>query len=285
MGLMMTIPKALITAAGRSQRHLPLQTIVEENGYPRSVLSHLVDEAASAGIEEIGVVIVPEDRELYSRAAEGARGRITFLEQAEPLGYGHAISCGREFLGEDPFLLMVSDHIYTSKDATKSCARQLVDFAAAEGCPVSAVQSTHEGSLFSFGAVGGHLYEGRQGVYLVEKVLEKPTPTLAEQELLVPGLRVGHYLCFFGMHVLTAEILRTVCQLVQDAENPKSINLATALDAAAGSERLLAQELAGRRFDLQRPHGLLHAQLALALQGTQREEVLSELVSLLADSR
>ena len=38
---------------------------------------------------------------------------------------------------------------------------------------------------------------------LIDKVIEKPTPTIAEQKLIIPGLRAGHYLCFFGMHVLS----------------------------------------------------------------------------------
>jgi len=59
---------------------------------------------------------------------------------------------------------------------------------------------------------------GDRGLYEIEKVLEKPTPTLAEEELIVPGLRAGHYLCFFGMHVLTP----TVFELLESlGERPR----------------------------------------------------------------
>ena len=279
----MHIPKALVTAAGRNQRHLPLQTVVDREGYPRSVLIQLIEEAVSAGIEAIGVVVSPGDAELYHRAAGDQARHLTFIEQSEPRGYGDAIHCGRDFLGDDNFLLMVSDHLYISRDPARSCAKQLVDFALAERCAISAVQSTHESNLSSFGAVGGRLFDGRTGIYEVERVIEKPTPTQAEQELLVPGLRVGHYLCFFGMHVITPSVLGALGRRLAEAADPRTVSLAGALDGLDGKERYLAAELAGRRFDLDARYGLLTAQLALALDGGQRSEILAQIVALLAD--
>jgi UTP--glucose-1-phosphate uridylyltransferase len=281
----MTISKALITAAGRNQRQLPLQTIVDREGYPRSVLTQLVEEAVSAGIESVGIVVSPGDAELYHRAAGEHAKRITFIEQEKPDGYGAAIHRGREFLGGDHFLLMVSDHLYISGDPAKSCARQLVEAAAAERCVVSAVQSTHESNLSSFGAVGGRLFDGRTGIYEIESVIEKPTPTQAEQQLLVPGLRMGHYLCFFGMHVLSPLVVDILGGLLKSAPDPRSVSLSSALQALDGKERHLAVELHGRRFDLDERYGLLTAQLALALDGEQRAEILAKIVSLLADIR
>lgn len=281
----MTITKALITAAGRDQRQLPLQTIVDREGYPRSVLAQLIDEAVSAGIESVGIVVSPGDAKLFHRAAGDHAKRLTFIEQESPAGYGDAIHKGREFLGGDPFLLMVSDHLYISGDPSKSCAKQLVEVAAAERCVVSAVQSTHEGNLSSFGAVGGKLFDGRPGIYEVESVVEKPTPTQAEQQLVVPGLRMGHYLCFFGMHVLSPLVVELLGGLLKSAADPRSVSLSSALEALDGKERHLAVELKGRRFDLDERYGLLTAQLALALDGEQRAEILAKIVSLLADPR
>jgi UTP--glucose-1-phosphate uridylyltransferase len=83
----------------------------------------------------------------------------------------------------------------------------LVEIAAAENAAVSAVQATHESKLPYYGAVGGRLVPARKGLYEISRVLEKPTPTEAEQTLIVPGLRAGHYLCFFGMHVLTPIVM------------------------------------------------------------------------------
>jgi UTP--glucose-1-phosphate uridylyltransferase len=280
----MNITKALITAAGRSHRHLPLQTIADREGYPRSVLVQLIEEALSAGIDSIGVVVSPGDTEFYRRASGDHAGRLTFIEQDTPLGYGHAIHCGRPFLGDDHFLLMVSDHLYISRNRQKSCARQLVEIADVERCVVSAVQSTHESELSSFGAVGGRLYDGRPGFYQVERVLEKPTPTQAEQQLIVPGLRTGHYLCYFGMHVLTPGVMEILGRMLAEASDPKSVTLAAALNSLDARARYLA-ELAGRRYDLDERYGLLMAELALALDGDKSSEILTRIVSLLADQR
>jgi len=277
----MEIRKAVITAAGQSQRTLPLQTLVDRDGKTKTALAIIVGEALDAGVEEICIVVCPGDTESY-RAAAGAHGRhIEFVEQATPLGYGHAVWCARDFTGQSPFLLLVGDHLYLSRE-DKGCARQLVEVAAAETCAVSAVQATHESKLPYYGAIGGRLADQRAGVFLVSDVLEKPTPTVAEQKLIVPGLRAGHYLCFFGMHVLTPAVMAALGEDVAAAGRTGRVQLSAALARLAERERYLACELHGRRFDIGVKYGLLTAQLAFALSSPDRAEVLSGLVELLA---
>lgn len=276
----MEITKAIITAAGKSQRTLPLQTLVDRDGATKTALRILIEEILAAGIDEICVVVSSGDQAAYAAAAGGQGGRLQFVEQTVPRGYGHAVYCAREFVGREPFLLLVGDHLYLS-GAKNRCAQQLVEIAAAENSAVSAVQATHESKLPYYGAVGGHLVAGKKGLYQVLQVLEKPTPTEAEQKLIVPGLRAGHYLCFFGMHVLTAAVMDLLAEEVQQA-GQRSIQLTAALAKLAARERYLACELSGRRYDIGVKYGLLTAQLALALDGQDRDEVLSGLVELLA---
>jgi len=274
------IKKAIITAAGKAQRTLPLQTLVDRDGATKTALRIIIEEILSAGVEEICVVVCPGDQEAYAAAAGGCGGRLRFVEQGAALGYANAVLTARAFVGPAPFLLLVGDHLYVS-GATKSCAQQLVEIAQAENCAVSAVQATHESKLPYYGAVGGHLVPGRSGLYEISKVLEKPTPTEAEQQLIVPGLRAGHYLCFFGMHVLTPAAMDL---LEEEASRPsnRGSHISTALEKLASRERYLACELRGRRYDIGVKYGLLTAQLALALGGNDRDEVLSGLVELLA---
>lgn len=276
----MEIKKAIITAAGLTQRTLPLQTLVDRDGQTKTALRILVEEVFSAGIEAICVVVCPGDQDAYSAAAGHLRERLRFVEQHQALGYGHAVWCARQFAGGEPFLLLVGDHLYVS-GAPKRSAQQLVEMAAAEDCAVSAVQATHESKLPYYGAVGGHLVNGRKGLYEVAEVLEKPTPTEAEQRLIVPGLRTGHYLCFFGMHVLTPAVMDV---LVEDVAGTKtsSVQFTRALAGLARRERYLAFEVQARRYDIGVKYGLLAAQLALALDGEDRDEVLTGLVNLLA---
>jgi len=274
----MDIRKAVITAAGPSQRTLPLQTLVDRDGKTKSALAIIVEEALNSGAEEICVVVFPGDADVY-RAAAGPHGRrLQFVEQGKSLGYGHAVWSAHKFTGGEPFLLLVGDHLYLSRE-NQSCARQLVAIAAAENCAVSAVQATHESKLPYYGVAGGRLAENRKGLYLVSEVLEKPTPTVAEQHLIVPGLRAGHYLCFFGMHVLTPAVMDL---LGADVAAGQSASLSQTLAKLATRERFLAAELQGRRFDIGLKYGLLNAQLALALSGPARAEVLAGLVELLA---
>ena len=146
---------------------------------------------------------------------------------------------------------------------------------------MSAVHATHESKLPYYGAVGGRLVAAQKGLYEIAEVLEKPTPTEAEQRLIVPGLRAGHYLCFFGMHALTPAVMELLAEDVARAGD-RVTHLTTALAKLAKRERYLACELQGRRYDIGVKYGLLMAQLALALDGKERDEVLSGLVELLA---
>src|SRR5262249_48291978 len=158
-----------------------------------------------------------------------------------------------------------------------------VEMAEAPGCSgamVSAVQATREAQLGLYGAVGGVRVPGAASLYSVEAVLEKPTPTEAEQRLFVPGLRSRHYLCFFGMHVLPASLFGHVdAELRASSGRP---SLTAAMARMLGQERWLAHEVRARRYNLGETYGLLAAQLALALSGRDRDEVLTLLTDLLA---
>jgi UTP--glucose-1-phosphate uridylyltransferase len=273
--------KAVITAAARNQRTLPLQTLVDRDGLQKSVLCIIIEETLRAGIEDICVVVCPGDEPAYREAAGDHAGRLRFVSQENPLGYGHAIYCAREFVCDEPFLHMIGDHVYISS-AAKGCAQQLVEVAEAQACAVSGVQSTRESLLPYFGAVGGQRLQGTKNLYLIERVREKPTPTEAEQSLMVPGLRAGHYLCFFGMHVLTPTVMEILHDHVQAREGRGDIQLSPVLAELAERERYLALEAQGRRYPVDVRYGLLTAQLALALSGRDREEVLATLCELLA---
>lgn len=277
----MDIKKAIITAAGKSQRTLPLQSLVDRDGVTKTALQIIIEEILQSGIDEICVIVCPGDQAAYTTAAGPHAKRLQFIEQTNPLGYGHAVFCGREFTGKAPFLLLVGDHLYLS-GAQKRCAQQLVETASAENCSVSAVQATHESKLPFYGAIGGRLVTGRKGLFEIAEVVEKPTPTEAEQRLIVPGLRAGHYLCFFGMHVLTPLVMDLLAEDVTRVGAQGGVHLSNALSKLAGRERYLASELQGRRHDIGAKYGLLTAQLALALDGQDRDEVLTGLVELLA---
>ena len=308
------ITKAVITAAGRGARQYPafdtvhkaMLPLVDRDGLTKPVLQIIVEEALESGIEEVCVVTAPGDEAAYRRlfatiagnlragypgepwADEQARritdmeGRLRFVAQDDPAGYGHAVWSAREFVGDEPFLLLLSDHLYISGE-DRRCARQLLDLATAEGCAASAVQATREHLIGQYGTVAAHRSPGRHDVYVIDEVVEKPNPTLAELRLGVPGLRAGHYLCFFGMHVLTPEVMALLDDLVgRDAREGGSIQLSTALHRLAGRQKYLALETRGARHNLGVKYGLVEAQVALAMAGVDRAPLLASLLESVA---
>jgi len=267
------IKKAVITAAGQTQRALPLQTLIDRDGQKKPVLAILIEQALAANVDEICVVVWPGDEARYADAAGRATG-VHFVPQPAPKGYGDAILCARQFTGADPFLHMVGDHLYVPA-GTEPSTHRLVALAEAAECSVSGVQPTRENLLPHFGTVAGRRVPGRSDLYRIDTVIEKPTPTEAEQRLMVPGIRAGYYLCFFGIHVFTP----TVMELLENGAGKG----AGALAELARREQYLALEDEGRRYDLGARYGLLVAQLALALNGQDRAQVLSQMLELLAD--
>jgi UTP--glucose-1-phosphate uridylyltransferase len=277
----MQVTKAVITAGSPAQRALPLQGIVDSDGVQKPVLSILLEDVTRAGIEEVAVVVPPGDEPVFHAAVGSTPCKVTMVPQCNAPGYAQALLCAAEFAGGRPFLHLVGDHMFVRSRGT-SCAKRLLDVATEESCAVSLVQPTRETLLHRFGAIGGQPVRNRPSLYAVDKVVEKPTPTEAEQKLVVPGLRAGHYLCFFGMHVLMPSIFTYLADATRAAARP--ISLSVALDRLAREEKYLALDAAGcRRFDLGARYGIFQAQLAIALEGLDRDEVLAGLLDLVAD--
>ncbi len=275
----MKVRKAVITAAGTHQRTLPLQTLIDRDGVEKPILRIVLEEVLSANIEQACVVIAPGDEALYAEAAGDLAPMVRFVEQHGPRGYGHAIFCARQFTGSDPFLHLVGDHVYLGSHEN-GCARRLVAIAERERCTVSSVQPTRENQISRYGTIGGQHVTGCDDLYRVETVIEKPTPTEAEERLIVAGLRAGHYLCFFGMHVLTDSAMELLGRELTEGDGRPS--LSSVLDKLAKREQYLALEETNRRYDVGVRYGLLTAQMALALAGRDRQDVLAQLLELLA---
>lgn len=277
----MRVKKAVITAALRSQRALPLQTLVDEDSNEKSLLRILIEQSLAAGAEEIAVVVCPGDEAAYAQGAGPHASSVHFIPQEEPRGYGHAIQCAKSFTKGEPFLHMVGDHLYVTT-AAKPTARRLVELSEQERCSVSGVNLTRESLLTRYGTISGRRVPPNNDVYRVDTVIEKPTPTEAEQRLLIPGIRAGYYLCFCGIHVLSPTAMDILDRMLAKSSDSR-VTLVDALAELARQEQYLAIEDEGRRYDLGAPFGLLIAQLALALSGRNRVEVLSQMLELLAD--
>ena len=310
----MKIKKAVITAAARGDRLYPVADTIQKamlpvldvDGLYKPVIQIIAEEAFESGIEEICIVCAPGDGERYTNAFESLRNNlaksfhnvdwakiqadkitrlltnVSFVEQKESLGYGHAVLCAENFVNGEPFLLLLGDYIYVSHLANKRCAAQLIEIAQQENCAVSAVNPTIEHQITRYGTLTGKQLPNKSNLYQIEKLIEKPSLSVAELELQTPGLRVGYYLCFFGMHVLTAEVFSLLNELQNKGEMP--IRLTPSLQELALNQKYLAVEMKGSRYDLSRKHGLLRAQVALGLAGEGKTETLATLIELIAEA-
>jgi len=286
----MHIRKAVITAAAPDQATIALQRLVDRHGQDKTALELIVEETLSAGIEEICVVVGPGNEQSYRDAAGDTLGSLSFVTQDNPRGYADAIDRAREFSEGEPVLHLVGDHLYLSQ-SERSCAKQLVDVASELDCSVSAVQATKESRLPYFGVVAGTHVPRNNDLYEVTRVVEKPTPTQAEQELVTAGLRAGQYLGFFGMHVLTHDAMKAIGEVLQEQQS-NSVDsgghqtggptLSEALAKLATRSQYLAHRVQGHRFNIGVKYGLLVAQLAIGLSGNDRDLILTEMVELLA---
>jgi UTP--glucose-1-phosphate uridylyltransferase len=224
------INKAVITVAGRDQRNLPLQTLVDRDGQTKSALMILLEEVLQAGIEEIGLVVAPGDRSAFTTAVGPHVNRLHFIEQSAPLGYGHAVLCAHAYTKSEPFMLLVGDHLYVAK-GEKPCAKQLVEIAEAESCAVSAGNRMKASCPTT--ARERRCKDARH-VPCGPGDREADT-TVAEQKLIVPSAR-RPLPCFFGMHVLTASVMNILEELVRDAKGAAGVHLTHARqDRGAGT--------------------------------------------------
>jgi UTP--glucose-1-phosphate uridylyltransferase len=277
--------------------------LVDRDGVAKPVIQIIAEEALDSGIESICVICAPGDEAHYRRllgalrenlpaayredtwaTAEADRlaellRRMHFAVQDEPRGYGHAVACARAFTEDEPFLLLLGDHLYVSHDRQRRCAQQLIELATKEECAVAAVQPTREHLIGRYGTIAGRRLPNYGGAYQIERIIEKPSVSQAELELHTPGLRAGHYLCFFGMYVLTPAVFA----LLDANDGGGELPLTPTLNALAGRERYLALEIRGKRYDITSKFGLLLTQLALGLAGKDRDRVLTHLVEQLTE--
>jgi UTP--glucose-1-phosphate uridylyltransferase len=309
------VRKAVITAAGRGTRMYPATTTIQKemlplmdrDGITKPAIQIIIEEALESGVEEVCLVVnrlnrpqieahfhplPPEQMRLFkgkdwallqSARLQQIATRLTFVEQPSPEGYGHAVWCAREFVGDEPFLLMLGDHIYTS-GASKRCARQTLDIYEKYGTSVSAVQQTPAELLHLFGTVRGRLVQENPRVYEVDHIFEKPSLEYAEKRLRVEGLLFGVYLCFFGMHIFTPSIFDSLQYAIDhDLREKGEFQLTSAQERLRESgEKYLAFEAFGERHDIGIPFGYAQTQAALSINSVYREQMLAALVRLLA---
>jgi len=297
------IRKAIITAAGKGTRQYPATNAVQKEMFPlvdrdglaKPTIQIIVEEALSAGIEEIAIIVQPGEEKQFVTHFQGLseheaasfrdkpwgvqqsellrrmQQAIVYVHQTEQKGFGHAVYCAREFADGEPTLLLLGDHVYVSHSKT-SCAQQLLAAYARRKKSIFSVQQTPIEQLFLFGTVAGEGVDDSPGLYHLREIAEKPSPDYARRHLQTAGLAEDMFLTIFGMYLLTPTIFDILGENInQDRRENGEIQLTTALAELVRREGALALQMAGTRLDMGTPLGYLQTLLALALRGPHAE--------------
>ncbi len=277
------VRKALIPAAGFGTRLFPatkatkkeLFPVVDQDGIAKPAILIIVEEALNAGLDEVILIVQQEDlddfRDFfnvqvsienfnklpphfqdYSRRLLDMGRKVKFIVQDKQEGLGHAIYQAREVIGNEPFLLMLGDHIYRA-NGERSCARQLLDAYNQHGTSVIGLRRTPESQLANFGTVTGRWIEPGELLHITE-FAEKPALDYARVNLRVPGLSDDEYLTVFGQYVVKPQIFQFLEEHIENNVRERGeFQLTSALDRLRREDGFMGLMMDGQRFDIGLP--------------------------------
>jgi UTP-glucose-1-phosphate uridylyltransferase/mevalonate kinase len=284
------IRKAVITAAGYGTRLFPMTSavrkeflpVVDRKGRMLPLILANVEEVVAAGIEEICIIIQEQDRRFfedffaqklqpghYEKLSAHAREslaaikelgkRIVFRAQDEQRGLGHAVYQVRDWVGDQPFMLVLGDHLFVPGGAV-GCARQLVNRFEELETALIALQPTPESEIGRFGTVGGSWVDGDETHDLLDIAMfkEKPDKEFAAEFLSIDGLPEHTYLTVFGLYILTSGLFAELARASEEGEaNGHEVQLTDALEQRRRAERFLGLIIDGEKIDIGLPEGYL----------------------------
>ena len=278
-----TVRKAVIPAAGFGTRLFPatkatkkeLFPIVDRDGIAKPAILLIVEEALNAGIDEVVIIVQAHDLEAFQsffnvqitienynklprRSQEYAQrilemGRhVTFAIQSTQEGFGHAVYCAREAVGNEPFLLMLGDHLYRSGGEV-SCARQLIEAYNRHRISVLGLRRTPEDQIANFGTATGVWIEENR-VLNVTEFAEKPTVDYARNNLRVSGVAENEYLTVFGQYIIKPQLFDYLEEhITNNVRERGEFQLTSALDRLRREDGFLGLMMDGQRYDIGLP--------------------------------
>ncbi len=277
------VRKAVIPAAGFGTRMFPatkvvkkeLLPIIDRDGRAKPIILKIVEEAISAGIEEVGLVVQKEDLEIfqeffqappkaellaklssenreYSEYLKDLGQRITFLVQEQQEGFGHAVFCAKTWVNNEPFLLLLGDHIYHTQEEL-SCAEQLLKAFDQQDCSVVGLTVMSEDIIHKAGCVTG-VWQQPNSLLKVSQIYEKPDLEYARAHLHVKGIPESDFLGVFGMYVLKPEIFEHLEDEINNNLRYKGeFQLTTCLERLRESDGIIGYLVKGQYFDVGMP--------------------------------
>ena len=273
----MRVKKAVFPVAGLGTRFLPATKSTPKEMLPlidKPLVQYVVEEAVASGIEQILFVTgrgkraiedhfdiafelesllydKGKDLELHQVREIAEMANIFFVRQKEALGLGHAIQCAKDFVGDEPFAVLLGDDII---DSRQPCLSQLLEVYEQYGCPVLALEQVPMENISSYGCVRAEHLADR--VYRVLDLVEKPARDEAPSDLAI-----------IGRYVLTPGIFAHLEG--QEPGKGGEIQLTDAIKKLALESSIYGCRFEGVRHDCGDKLGFLKATVDMALK---REE-------------
>ncbi|MFX1817968.1 UTP--glucose-1-phosphate uridylyltransferase GalU, partial [Staphylococcus aureus] len=283
---MKKIKKAIIPAAGLGTRFLPATKAMPKEMLPildKPTIQYIVEEAARAGIEDIIIVTgrhkraiedhFDSQKELEMVLKEKGKSEllekvqystelanIFYVRQKEQKGLGHAISSARQFIGNEPFAVLLGDDIVESE---VPAVKQLIDVYEETGHSVIGVQEVPEADTHRYGIIDPLTKNGRQ--YEVKKFVEKPAQGTAPSNLAI-----------MGRYVLTPEIFDYLKTQKEGAGN--EIQLTDAIERMNNDNQVYAYDFEGERYDVGEKLGFVKTTIEYALKDDSMREELTRFI-------
>ena len=277
------IRKAVIPAAGVGTRMFPatkaikkeLFPVIDNKGRIKPVIMSIVEEAVSGGVEHVYLVVQRRDRELfedffgapppiehfnklskenqeYSEYLMELGRKVTIISQDVQDGFGHAVFCAHESIGDEPFLLLLGDHLYAS-NTDVSCARQLIDVYNRVGRSVVGLKATSGADIHQFGCVTGQ-WDEPGSVLSISEFYEKPDLEYARKHLHVDGMPEDMFLSVFGQYILKPSIFLYLDEHIShNIRERGEFQLTSCLDRLRQEDGFAGYVVDGKRFDIGLP--------------------------------
>ena len=283
---MKKIKKAIIPAAGLGTRFLPATKAMPKEMLPildKPTIQYIVEEAARAGIEDIIIVTgrhkraiedhFDSQKELEMVLKEKGKSEllekvqystelanIFYVRQKEQKGLGHAISSARQFIGDEPFAVLLGDDIVESDTPA---IKQLMDAYDETGKSVIGVQEVAESDTHRYGIIDPLEKHGRR--YEVKQFVEKPAQGTAPSNLAI-----------MGRYVLTANIFDYLKTQKRGAGN--EIQLTDAIERLNKDDQVYAYDFEGDRYDVGEKLGFVKTTIEYALKDQEMKEELTQFI-------
>ncbi|PDM38918.1 MULTISPECIES: UTP--glucose-1-phosphate uridylyltransferase GalU [unclassified Geobacillus] len=276
---MKKVRKAIIPAAGLGTRFLPATKAMPKEMLPivdKPTIQYIVEEAIASGIEDIIIVTGKGKRaiedhfdnafeleqnliqkgkyDLLEKVKEPSKVDIHYIRQKEPKGLGHAVWCARNFIGDEPFAVLLGDDIV---QAETPCLKQLIDQYEQTLSSVIGVKRVPDNETHRYGIIDPLEQHGRR--YQVRQFVEKPAPGTAPSNLAI-----------MGRYILTPEIFLFLEK--QEAGAGGEIQLTDAIQKLNEIQRVFAYEFEGKRYDVGEKIGFIKTTIEFALQYEELRE-------------